>query len=62
MTLLKLSVDAWYNEIKLYDFNNPGFSEATGHMTALCWASSTTFGMGISATAIICMNTILLEI
>jgi hypothetical protein len=48
MTLLKLSVDSWYNEISSYNFLNPGFSGATGHFTALVWVSSTKFAMGIS--------------
>ena len=48
LSLLKLAVDMWYNEIKLYDFKNPGFSHETGHFTALVWKSSTAFGMGIS--------------
>ena len=64
IVLLKLSVDAWYNEIKLYDYNNPGFSEETGHFSCLIWKSSTSFGIGISidtitSKAIICMNTYL---
>jgi hypothetical protein len=41
--LLKLSIDAWYNE-----FKNPGFSDATGHFTCLVWKSSKKFGIGIS--------------
>lgn len=62
MTLLKKAVDAWYNEITLYDFSKPGFSDATGHFTCLIWKSSTLFGMGISintkTTAVnITMNT-----
>ena len=48
ITLLKHSIDAWYNENKLYDYNNPGFSKGTGHFTCLVWKSSTAFGMGIT--------------
>jgi len=48
MALLKKSVDNWYNEITLYDFNKPGFSAATGHFTCLVWKASTDFGMGFS--------------
>jgi len=48
MTLLKLAIDGWYNEVSLYNFDNPGFSSATGHFTCLVWLTSTRFGMGIS--------------
>jgi hypothetical protein len=29
----KTSITAWYNEEKQYNYNNPGFSGATGHFT-----------------------------
>lgn len=48
MGLIKKSIDLWYDEIKLYDFKNPGFSHATGHFTCLVWKSSTKFAMGFS--------------
>jgi len=48
MTLIKKSIDLWYDEIKLYNFNYPGYSASTGHFTCLVWKSSTKFGMGYS--------------
>ena len=32
----------------MYNFDNPGFSDATGHFTCLVWVSSTKFAIGIS--------------
>ena len=48
MSLIKKSIDLWYDEIKLYNFNYPGYSPGTGHFTCLVWKSSTKFGMGYS--------------
>lgn len=42
---IKYSIDQWYEEIKDYDFNNPGFNPKTGHFTALVWADSKKYGM-----------------
>ena len=40
------AVDAWGGEQADYDFNNPGFSEQTGHFTQLVWKATTTVGCG----------------
>lgn len=61
LALIKLSIDMWYDEVKYYDFKNPGFSDKTGHFTALVWKASKSFGFGFSInsitnTAVIVMN------
>lgn len=35
---------AWYDEISLYNYNNPVFSSGTGHFTQMVWRSSTALG------------------
>lgn len=59
--LVKMGMDMFYDEIKLYDFENPGFTEETGHFTALIWKASTHYGLGIAVnpmtkSVIIVMN------
>ncbi len=43
---LQSVVDGWYNEEPLYDYNNPGFSFATGHFTQVVWKGTTQIGCG----------------
>ena len=37
----------WYNEVKDYNFNNPGFSPNTGHFTQVVWKDTKEFGIGL---------------
>ena len=36
----------WYEEVKNYNFNNPGFGTNTGHFTQVVWIGSREFGVG----------------
>uniref|UniRef100_A0A803J2F5 SCP domain-containing protein n=1 Tax=Xenopus tropicalis TaxID=8364 RepID=A0A803J2F5_XENTR len=43
-----VAVDAWYNEVKDYDYNKPGFKAATGHFTQVVWKDSKELGVGVA--------------
>ncbi|KAI8059950.1 CAP domain-containing protein, partial [Gilbertella persicaria] len=43
------TVSAWYNEVSLYDYNNPGFSSSTGHFTQVVWKDTTQVGCAVTS-------------
>ncbi|XP_022791757.1 protein PRY1-like isoform X2 [Stylophora pistillata] len=47
--LVKKAVDAWYNEVCTYNFDNPRASSGvTGHFTQVVWKKSTRLGIGLA--------------
>ncbi|KAH6603637.1 hypothetical protein Trco_008412 [Trichoderma cornu-damae] len=40
------AVEAWGNEDEKYNFNDPGFTEETGHFTQLVWKATREVGCG----------------
>jgi len=38
----------WYDEVKDYNFGNPGFNPKTGHFTQVVWKGSTELGIGLA--------------
>jgi glioma pathogenesis-related protein 2 len=58
---IKDSIDMWYNEVLLYDFNKPGYKDTTGHFTQVVWKDSQRIGIGVSWSEktghiFVCMN------
>ena len=41
----------WYDEVKQYDYSNPGFSEQAGHYTQVVWNATTQVGCAMTNTA-----------
>ncbi|MGA6203368.1 CAP family protein [Nocardia testacea] len=49
VSFVQMGTKMWYDEIKDYNFDNPGFSMATGHFTQLVWKASTRLGIGYAS-------------
>ncbi|XP_060927967.1 Golgi-associated plant pathogenesis-related protein 1-like [Limanda limanda] len=45
----KGAVDAWYSEIKDYNWSSPGFGMNTGHFTQVVWKETTKLGVGVAS-------------
>ncbi|KAF4524072.1 hypothetical protein B566_EDAN013020 [Ephemera danica] len=43
----RTAVQSWYDEIKDYNFSEPGFGMNTGHFTQVIWKSTTEMGIAI---------------
>lgn len=48
IALVVQSVQDWYDEIALYDFDNPGYQYDAGHFTQMVWKDSTQLGVGVA--------------
>ena len=49
-----LATKGWYNEIKDYNFDAPGFSSKTGHFTQVIWKSTCRLGCGVADEYLVC--------
>ncbi|XP_020619221.1 protein PRY2-like isoform X3 [Orbicella faveolata] len=44
------AIDAWYNEVSLYNYEDPKFSTDTGHYSQLVWGATNEIGMAKAKT------------
>ena len=42
------AISDWYNEIKQYNYQNPGYDSVTGHFSQVVWDTSKKLGVGIA--------------
>ena len=45
---ISTAIDMWAKEMDLYDYNRPGFNNATGHGAALVWKATKRVGAGVA--------------
>ena len=45
------ATQSWYDEIKVYNWKQPGFSMKTGHFTQVVWKGSKKVGFGFASNA-----------
>jgi hypothetical protein len=46
---LSMAAEAWYGEVKNYDYSNPSFSVSTGHFAQIVWKATLRIGCAYSA-------------
>lgn len=49
--IMSNAIKLFYDEIRYYDWNNPGFSMQTGHFTQVVWKASIEIGVGIATSS-----------
>ena len=42
------ALEAWYNEIGIYNFAKPGFTSGAGHFTQMIWRDVKQIGCGVA--------------
>ena len=42
------AVDAWYKEVKVYNYAKPGFASSTAHFTQMVWKDTKQIGCGVA--------------
>ena len=51
-------VNTWYDQIRFYNFNAPGYTIQTGYFSQLVWKSSTKVGMGLGVGSYMGFNSL----
>ena len=47
----RTAMKSWYDEIALYDYKHPAYSEETGHFTQMIWRDTKRLGVGVALSA-----------
>ena len=53
LTTTPFATKIWYDEVKDYNFDKPGFSGATGHFTQVVWKATTKAGFGVAGNYVV---------
>ena len=53
LTTTAHATNAWYDEVKDYNFDDPGFKSGTGHFTQVVWKECTKVGFGTAGNFVV---------